>query len=559
MRQKRRNAWWYLGGVVMMVFLFLVLGCGKKQTWTVEEAQEIAQRMKKYAPTPMNYDLSSYPERDRELLKTLIEVGKLADEIFWRQTYHRNIELREQIVKKRSEDDPVRRFFFMQAGPFDRLAHNEPFMDVPPKPPGAGFYPPDMTKEEFENWIETHPEDKEAFLSPYTVIRREGDRLVAVPYHEAYKEFIDPMAEKLRHAATLTDNESFRRYLLAKADALQTDQYFDADVAWIDMKDSPYDMVIGPFEVYEDELNNLKAAYEASVEIVDREESARLEVYKQHLEDLEKFLPYPEEYKNPRAGLTASFVIVRDIYRGGDIRVGYQPVAANLPNDPEVQAKKGTKKTFWKNVLEARLNQIILPIGKRLIASDQVQYMTPQGFFDFVLMHEIAHGIGPRYVHGTKTPVNVALRELYSWIEENKADLAGLHSLRYFRENDIIDPAMRRQHLVSYLGSIFRTIRFGTGEAHGKAALVSFNFLRDHGGIVFDEATGRYSIDFSKIDQAITLLTNELLMIEAEGDYARAQRLEAHYGQMPEFLKQSLQQLEDLPIDIVPEYKVKWE
>ena len=549
-----RFAW-----MMVMAAAFLTTACSKKPTWTEEEAQNIEQRMTKYVLTPMPFDASQFTKKEKELLKILIEVGELADEIFWRQTYHNNIALRNRIVRERREDDPVRRFFFMQAGPYDRLDHNAPFMDVPPKPPTAGFYPPDMTKEEFEKWIAEHPDDKEAFLSPYTVIKRKGNRLVAVPYHEEYKSFIVPMVNKLRQAAKLAESEDFRNYLLKKAEALMTDQYFDADVAWIDMKDSKFDMVLGPFEVYEDELMNLKAAYEASVEIIDQEESAKLKVYKQHLNDLEQFLPYPRRYKNADAGLTASFVIVRDIYRGGDIRVGYQPVAANLPNDPEVHAKKGTKKTFWKNILDARLQQIILPIGKRLITEDQVELMTAQGFFDFVLLHEIAHGLGPRYVHGTQTPVNVALRDLYSWIEENKADIAGLHSLRYLREHEIIDPELRKQHCVSYLGSIFRTIRFGTGEAHGKAALVSLNYLMENGGIVYHPDTKKFAIDFDKFDDGITLLANELLLIEAEGDYERAKRLEKDYGQMPDFLREALDGLKDLPIDLVPVYEVKWE
>ena len=533
--------------------------CETSRTWTDEEAREMESRMKKYVFAPMTYDLRHYSPREKALLKMLIEVGRLADEIFWRQTYYDNMRLREEIVRRRRENDPVRRFFFLQAGPYDRLAHNEPFLDVPPKPPTAGFYPPDLTKEEFENWIQTHPQDKDAFLSPYTVIQRDGDRLIAVPYHKVYQEWVQPMADKLRRAAELTDNESFRKYLLTKAEAILTDRYFETDVNWIDVKDSKFDMVVGPFEVYEDEFNNMKAAYEASVEIVDQEASRKLDVYTRHLQALEQYLPFPEKYKNKHAQLTSTFIVVRDIYRGGDLRVGYQPVAANLPNDPEVHLRKGSKKTFWKNVLEARVNQIILPIGERLITAAQLPSLTSQGFFDFVLMHEIAHGLGPRYVHGTRTPVNVALRELYSWIEENKADLVGLHSLRYFREKGILAPEMKVQHLVSFLGSLFRTIRFGIGEAHGKAAMVTLNFFMEKGAIRYNSHDGRYAIHFDEIDEAITELTHILLMIEAVGDYERAKELERRYASMPHFVKESLQRLSDLPIDLIPDYRIKWD
>jgi hypothetical protein len=523
------------------------------------DAQEIARRMEKYVPASMPFDVRQYTPQEKELLRTMIEVSKMVDEIFWRQTYHNNISLRDQIVKTRSENDPVRKFFFQQAGPFDRLDNNAPFLDVPPKPPTANFYPPDMTKEEFEKWISEHPEDKQAFLSPYTVIRRNGSRLVAIPYHTEYKEFVTPMAEKLRHAATLTTSGDLRKYLLSKAEALKRDQYFQTDVDWIDMKDNKFDLLLGPFEVYEDELNNLKAAYEASVEIVDGQESAKLDVYKKHLADLEANLPYPDQYKNKEAGLTATFTIVRDIYRGGQNRVGYQPVAANLPNDPEVLTKKGSKQTFWKNVLEARLNQIILPIGKRLIAEDQVADLTGQGLFDFVLLHEIGHGLGPQYVHGTKTPVNEKLKELSSWIEENKADMVSLHSLKYLRDHQIVDAKLQHQHYVSYLGGALRSIRFGTEEAHGKGAIVSLNFFMEQGGITFDSASGRYAVNFEKIDSAVAKLTNELLMIEADGDYPRAKKLEEKYARTPDFVQASLNKLKDLPIDLVPVYEIKWE
>jgi hypothetical protein len=292
---------------------------------------DVEARMQKYVLVPMEFDARSLSDREKALLRKLLEVGRLTDEIFWRQSWHGNLELRERMVRERGEDDPVRRFFFMQMGPYDRLADDEPFLDVPPKPKGAGFYPPDMTKAEFETWINEHPADREAFLSPYTLIERRDGRLVAIPYHEAYRPQVEAIAAALREAADLADNASFAKYLRSKAKAILTDEYFETDVDWIDVAGSRFDLVFGPFEVYEDALNNLKAGYEASVEIVDLEESARLDVYKQHLAELEANLPYPDAYKNRAPGLTASFVIVRDVYRGGHIRVGYQPVAANLP------------------------------------------------------------------------------------------------------------------------------------------------------------------------------------------------------------------------------------
>ena len=394
----------------------------------------IEARMQKYALTPMQMDLRDYSDREKAMIGELLKAAELADEIFWRQTSHVAQPMREQIQTSDPEDNPLRRFFMMQAGPYDRLDHDARFLDdVPPKSAGAAFYPDDFSAEEFGAWIDGHPEDREAFLSPYTVIRRDGERLVAIPYHEAYAEFLEPMAQSLRRAANLAENESFARYLHLKADALLDDQYFDADTAWIGVSGSKFDITIGPFEVYEDALMNIKAAYEASVEIVDQEESAKLEVYVQHLAAMEAALPYDDRYKPESHGLTAAFTIVRDIYRGGDLRVGYQPVAASLPNDPLVTEAVGSKKTFWKNFFEARVNQVILPISRRLVAEDQVGYVAPQAFFDVVLLHEIAHALGPRYALTPKgqVPVNQALTTHYSWIEEAKATVAGLVSLDY--------------------------------------------------------------------------------------------------------------------------------
>ena len=348
--------------------------CGPEGDVPRASEQEIEARMQKYAVTPMETDLSVYSERERLLLKELLLAAEFADEIFWRQTSQIALPLKAKIVRSSPEGDPIRRFYMMQAGPYDRLDHNAPFIEgVAPREPGGAYYPADLTAEEFERWIDEHPDDREAFLSPYTVIKRQGAKLVAVPYHQEYRDLVQPLAASLRKAADLAENESFARYLRAKADAVQSDEYFDADTAWIKMSGNPFDITIGPFEVYEDELLNLKAAYEASVEIVDRAESGKLEIYKSLLGELEANLPYDDRYKPDGFGLTAAFTIVRDIYRGGDLRVGYQPVASNLPNDPRVQNEVGAKRTFWKNFFEARVRVVILPISRELIAEDQVE------------------------------------------------------------------------------------------------------------------------------------------------------------------------------------------
>ena len=542
----------------------LAIGCASGEKIESEatrvEAPEIRARMAKYAPTPMEVDLSAYSDREKALLGKLLEAAGLADEIFWRQTSSAALPLRQMVLAAYPEGHPLRAFYLMQMGPYDRLDENAVFMRAPRRPPGGAYYVPDLTAAELGLWLDAHPGDRAALLSPYTVVRRSGDGLVAEPYHEAYSDLVGPLATSLRQAADLAENESFTRYLRAKATAVLTDSYFDADTAWIAMDGSKFDLQVGPFEVYDDELMNIKAAYQASVEIVDAEESGKLELYKRYLADLEKNLPYDDRYKPQGAELTASFTIVRDIYRGGLLRVGYQPVANNLPNDPRVQSEFGTKKTFWKNVLDARLNQIILPISRQLVAQDQVQYVTPQGYFDFVLLHEMAHGLGPRYAETPEgnVPVNQTLTTLYSWIEENKADLAGLHSLRYLVGAGAIDSTLDRQHYASYLGSLFRTIRFGTTEAHGLAALVSLNFFVERGAITYDPATGRYAVDFERLPEAVTELARELLTIEATGDFDRAKAVKERYGAVGPQLKAALDRVQDVPVDLVPEYRIHW-
>jgi hypothetical protein len=548
--------------LLVIAACFAVSGCrpeAGEETMTMQAG--IEARMQKYALTPMRTDLRGYSDREKALLGQLLEAAQAADEIFWRQTSHLAQPMRQEIEASYAEDDPVRRFFMMQAGPWDRLDDDAPFMaDVPEKSPGAGFYPDDLAAEEFERWIAEHPGDREAFLSPYTLIRREDGGLVAVPYHEAYAEFVEPMAAALRQAAALAENESFARYLQLKADALLDDDYFDADTAWIGMSGSAFDISIGPFEVYEDGLMNIKAAYESSVEIVDQQESAKLEVYKQHLGDMEAALPYDDRYKPQSHGLTANFTIVRDIYRGGDLRVGYQAVAASLPNDPRVTEAVGSKKTFWKNFFEARVNAVILPISRQLVAESQVEHVTPQSFFDTVLLHEIAHGLGPRYSETAagRVPVNQALTTHYSWVEEAKATAAGLASLDYLMDAGISDPALRADYYASYLGSIFRTIRFGTSEAHGLASLVELNFFLQNGGITYDAESGRYAVDYETLPGSITELAHVLLTIEATGDADGAQALQDRYGQVGPELSAALERVADVPVDPSPVYQNVW-
>ena len=383
----------------------------------------------------------------------------------------------------------------------------------------------------------------------------------AVRYSVEYKKYLDPVVKLLNECADLSDNESFAKFLRLKAKALTTDNYFDADVAWIDMKGNKFDMVFGPFETYSDKIKGVKAKYEAYIEIVDQVESDKLEKYTKYLTEMENNLPIPAEYKSIVKGLTAKFIIVQDIIRKGEGAIGYQAVATNLPNDPEVHAKKGTTKTFWKNMFKARFNAIIKPVSKELIDESQLQYLSDEGFFQFVLMHEICHAVGPRKVKvGPKKGMatNAAIGPDYSALEECKADISGLHSLAFLMDKGVVDKKREREFYVSFLGSLFRTVRFGLEEAHGKAAAISLNYLLKNGGLKYNDQTKRWSIDFENIREGVKNLARELLILEGDGDPAKVKVFFEKWTGMSPQLQTSLDKTKNIAIDVLPIRSIKW-
>ena len=542
------------------IVVVMTSGCVKKEP--DPRLKDLDLRLSRLVQVPMPFDASNLPAQDKELLKTLVEASELIHEAYLHQVYPEGVALRDSLAKLDDEvSKKLHRLIVRNGGPFDKMDHFKNFYGDFEKPPGGAMYPPDLTKEEFEAYVAAHPDQAEALMSPYTVVKRDGERLRAVWYHDEYVEWIKPASALLQKASTLSANQSLKRYLASRADALVTDDYYQSDVDWIDLRDNDYDVIIAPYEVYEDGLMGIKAAYEATVGVKDKEESAKLDIYTRHLDALEQNLPHEKKFKRSIKGLSSPMVIVTDIIRAGDIATGYQPVAANLPNDPKVHTTKGTKKTFWKNMMSARVNKIIMPVGRELIASDQIEYITPQGVFNFVLMHELCHALGPQYVHGSnnKVSVNQGLKEHYSAIEEGKADLAGLHSIRYFIEKRIIPKEMEKQHYVSYLASIFRTIRFGTTEAHGKAAICELNYLRDKGGIRLDPATKKWSINFERIGPAISDMARVWLTFEATADYKGVEEFFVQWAGTPKEVSDALKGLEHLPVDVEPVYSIKWD
>ena len=550
----------------LFIFILGVLVMGAKQSSVIEDyadIQYVKGQIAKLAPVEISVDPSLLNENDKAVLAKLVEAAKLMDEIFLRQVYSRNVAIREALQQGNNPDYPtLLTYFTINFGPFDRLNHDEPFINLKhKKPAGANFYPEDMTREEFEAWIQAHPEDEEAFTSNFTIIRREGDRLVAIPYSRAYREFLEPAARLLKEAAALAQNPSLKKYLNSRAEAFLSNDYFQSDMDWMDLKDHKIEVVIGPYEVYEDALLGYKASFEAFITIVDPEESAKLRKVNQYLQDMELHLPIPDKYKNLHRGSASPIVVVQEVFTGGDTKAGIQTTAFNLPNDERVREAKGSKKVMLKNVAHAKYDKCWIPIVNIVLDPKDLQRVSFDAYFNHVLMHEMSHGLGPGTitVNGRKTTVNKELKETYSTIEECKADILGVYNLAYMVEKGVFPKEMKDQAYSSYLGGIFRSVRFGINEAHGGANAIAFNYLMEKGGFEYNPQTRKFRVNDAKIEGAIRDLAHDLLMIQATGDYEGAKRFIQKYRYLSPEMQDALNRLKDVPVDIRPVYTIeKW-
>lgn len=526
----------------------------------LEIAPDIPERLAQLPEVAIDYDRSLLDERERKVLDKLIEASKYLDEIFLLQVSEDNLELRQRLYDVAVENPDYRyayEYFRLMNGRWDRLAENEPFIGpfgpAGVRPPGAGFYPPDITPEELEEWTTNVPAAKDSVQGLFTVIRRVDGELVAIPYSEAYRAYLVPAAEKLREAARLTTNASLRDYLEKRADAFLTDDYYESDLAWMDL-DSTIEVVIGPYEVYEDSLNNYKAAFESFVTVVDREESEKLSRYVSHLPRMERNLPIPDEHKNPNRGAESPIKVVQEVFTAGDARSGVQTAAFNLPNDERVREAKGSKKVLLKNVMQAKFDKTGQPIAMRLMTPEHARLVGFEPFFNHVLFHELSHGLGPGIItgpDGERVEARLLLKDAYSPIEEAKADVAGIWNILYAMDNDLLDAFTREELFSSYAGLMFRSMRFGLDSAHGRANAIQWNWMREHGAII-REPNGLFSVDYDAMERAVETLLRELLMIEATGDYERAQQALGRYGVATPEIDSIIASLTDLPVDIAP-------
>ncbi len=531
----------------------------------------LEDRLARFAPVELDFDDGLLNADQRFVVRKLVEASDILGGIFRGQVWGSSPAYAEELAAATGPGlDAAREYYDIMAGPWDRLEHNEPFLDVGSKPAGAGYYPPDLTKSEIEAWLEKWPAQRDAFTSYYTVIRRgvagraadpakrtpfEGPVLLAVPYSTAYHDQLERVAALLDEAAARAGNASLKDFLARRAEAFRTNDYYASEVAWMKLEGNLIEPTIGPYEVYEDELMGWKAAFESFVAIKDPEASADLETLVGHLPSLEAALPIEERYKSLDRSFGSPISVVDVIYTAGDARDGVQTLAYNLPNDPRVSDEYGTKKVMLRNVIEAKFEKILVPIAERVLEPSLVAGIEAHPFFISIVMHELAHGLGPRLVHGTDTPSSVALGTSYSAIEEAKADVVGYLSLEMLADEGVYPEAFRRQVTISTVAGLFRCVRFGTGEAHGKGCAVQLDRLLAEGAVV-RTTDGRFDVEIDRVQPVYAELGRELLTLEATGDAAAAERLLAEHGELGPAVQSALERLGDVPVDIRPRYAV---
>ena len=509
-----------------------------------EPAAEQPSRFDIYATVRLTADLGHLSDRQRQMIPLLINASKIMDDLYWLQAYGDREPLLASI-----EDPAMRRFAVINYGPWDRLAADQPFVEsAGPKPLGAQFYPQDMSKEEFEAW------DREGKDGLYTLVRRnEAGELYLEPFSVAYGPQLKTAAELLRQAAEFAEDPEFANYLLMRASALETDNFQPSDMAWMDMKNNPVELVIGPIETYEDLLFGYRAAYESYVLIKDLEWSERLARFARYLPELQTGLPVPEAYKQEMPGSDADLNAYDVVYYAGHSNAGSKTIAINLPNVEEVQLAKGTRRLQLKNAMLAKYNQILVPISNMLIAEDQREHITFDSFFGNTMFHEVAHGLGIKNTLDGEGTVRHAMKEHASALEEGKADILGLYMVQKLREKGEITEGELMDDYVTFMAGIFRSVRFGASSAHGKANMIRFNFFKQAGAFSRDEESGTYRVNLPEFEQAVKDLSIRLLTLQGNGDYAAVDAFVAEMGTVSPQLQADLDRLASaaIPVDIV--------
>ena len=539
----------------------MVLALAAQET-ALPDATKLQQMAARFEPTEITADLSKLSDADRRVLAKLVEASKIIDALFLRQVWAGNQPMLLDLVRDESPEGRARlHYFLINKGPWSRLDHNAPFVPGAPadKPQGANFYPDGASKAEVEAWFKSVPQSiRTRSTGFFTVIRRNtsptgGDFLI-VPYSIEYQNELTQAAALLREAAALGTEPTLKAFLTKRADAFLSNEYYASDVAWMELKGA-IEPTIGPYEVYEDELFNYKAAFESFVTVQDAAESAKLQKLAGELQDIEDNLPIDPKHRNPKLGTLAPIVVVNEIFAAGDANRGVQTAAFNLPNDERVVREKGAKRVMLKNVQDAKFEKTLLPISKIVLPAGDRAHVAFDAFFTHIVVHELMHGLGPHSitVNGRGTTVRQQLKETYSFLEEAKADISGLFAIQHMIDKGVMPKSLEEQLYVTYLASAFRSIRFGVSEAHGKGIAVQLNYLLDQRGFVA-KPDGTFEVNRDRIKEGVAALTRDIMTIQAEGDYAKAKELGERLGVVRPEVQTALAKLAAIPVDIEPRF-----
>lgn len=518
---------------------------------------DLKQRLARFHQVQMPFHSEGLSTREKQLVLKLVDACRYLDSIYWRQVDPEGLELYKMLEGSANPRDvELRRYLWINGSRFDLLDHEKPFVGSEPKSPGGAFYPQGITRQEIEDYVKAHPDKKSEIYSSTTVVRRHGNDLEGVPYHIAYRAFLEPAAKDLHDAAGLSSDLAFAKFLRMRADALLSDDYFASDIAWLELKRPKFDIIFAPYETYNDGLLGVKATYGASVMIRNQAESRRMETFQKYVADIQDALPVAAEYRPSKHGLETPMEVVDVPFRTGDLGHGYQAVADNLPNDPRIHEQKGSKKMFFKNAMDARVNYIILPLAHYTMLPKQVAIVSGEGYLLGTILHEICHGLGPDFAHnasGDKISIREAIGPIYGGLEEAKADVVGMFALKWLVDHGVLPKEKLSGYYASYIAGNFRTLRFGAAEAHGQAEMMEFNYYVEHGA-VRRLASGQYEVDYQKMPEEIQNLAKELLEIEGTGDRARAEAWFKKYDVIPDELQQSLEKANSVPVDFDPVY-----
>jgi hypothetical protein len=565
----RSCAHWFRRSAPALFFMLLISSFGaaqpQKKVMTGSAAKggapadlwvtpDLPQRLAKFRRVHMPFRTAGLTTREQQLVRKLVEACGYLESIYWRQSDPAGLTLYQSLGPSQNRRDiQLRSYLRINASRFDLLDQDKSFAGTEPMPPGRGFYPAKLTSDQVEQYVKDHPEQKAAIYDQFTIVRWNQEKLETVPYHIAFRAFLEPAANALRAAAQLSDDADFAKFLRLRADALLSDDYFPSDLAWLELKNPKFDIIFAPYETYLDSLLGVKGSYGAAVMVRNERESKKLELFQQYVPQIQDSLPLAAEDRPSKHGLETPMEVMDAPFRAGDLTHGYQAVADNLPNDPRVHEQKGSKKLFFKNFMDARVTFVILPVARKLMEPDQAAKVSGEGYLQSTIMHEICHGLGPAFSRTAagKVGIREAIGPRFSGLEEAKADVTGMFALKWLVDHNALPKENLEEYYASYVGGVFRTVRFGTAEAHGQAQMMEFNYLSERGAIRRN-ADGRYAIDYEKMPGAMADLAKELLEIEATGDRSRAENWFKKYDTMPEELKTSLKAASDVPVDIDP-------